>query len=393
MKVVINPVSRVSASFAAVLPLALTFGLVGCGSESDPAGADPTPVVERYAEMVHENYEVAIDGVAALDSSVQALIASPSAQTLGAARTAWLQARSAYGESEVYRFYGGPIDDADGPEGQINAWPLDEVFIDYVDGDPDSGIINLTAEFPEITTDLLVSQNEKGGEKNIATGYHAVEFLLWGQDKSADGPGARPFTDYVTDGTGTAANQDRRAKYLTVVTALLLADLQSVEAQWHPGEENYGATFVKDPQDALGKMLKGMGSLAGAELSRERMNNALQEQDQEEEHSCFSDNTHADLVANATAVQNVYLGRFGDTDGAGIDELVKAVDPDLDERLAGELEAALAAIDAIPQPFDQALVDADGRAKIQAAIDALQKVTESIVEVATALGVTINLEE
>ena len=383
----------ITACCAAASTLAPAAGLTGCGSDPATEAPDPTPVVERYAEMVHDNYEVAISGVATLDSKVQALVASPSEQSLAAARDAWLACRSAYGESEVYRFYGGPIDDDDGPEGRINAWPLDEAFIDYVEGDPGAGIVNHTADFPEITTDLLLDQNEKGGEKNIATGYHSIEFLLWGQDRSESGPGDRPFTDYLTDGAGTAQNQDRRATYLTLATALLLEDLKSVEAEWEPGAESYRASFVKDPKAALGNMLKGMGSLAGAELSRERMNNALQEQDQEEEHSCFSDNTHADLVANARGVQNVYLGRFGGEDGPGIDELVKAVDPDLDSRIQGELEAALAAIDAIPQPFDQAIVSADGRAKIQAAIDALQKVTSSIVDVAAALDVSINLEE
>jgi putative iron-regulated protein len=387
MKLIVN---IVQVNLPLTAALALTLGAIGCGG---PAPTDPAPVVERYAEMVHENYEEAIGGVAALQGKIDTFVAAPSAAGLTDAREAWLAARSAYGQSEVYRFYGGPIDDDDGPEGRINAWPLDEAFIDYVEGNDAAGIINLTADFPEITVDLLAERNEKGGEKNIATGYHAIEFLLWGQDMSDTGPGARPHTDYVTDGTGTAMNQDRRAAYLGVVTGLLLEDLESVEAEWHAGEGGYVDTFVTDPQEGLRRMLVGMGSLAGAELSRERMNNALQEQDQEEEHSCFSDNTHADLVANAVAVQNVYLGVYGGDDGPGIDELVAAEDPDLDARMQEELAAAVAAVEAIPQPFDQAIVDTDGRAKVQAAIDALQKATDTIVEVATALGVTINLEQ
>ncbi|MEZ4309068.1 MAG: imelysin family protein [Polyangiaceae bacterium] len=371
--------------------LALAAALTGCGSDPEPA--DPTPVVERYVEMVHDTYEDTVFGVTTLKGTVDDLTATPSEASLKAARDAWIAARPSYGESESYRFYGGPIDDEDGPEGRINAWPLDEAFIDYVEGAPEVGIINQLQSFPDITKDILISQNEKGGEKNIATGYHAVEFLLWGQDQSTTGPGARPYTDYVTDGTGTAENQDRRAQYLTLVTDILLEDLISVEVQWEPGADNYAASFAKDPKDALGKMLKGMGSLSGAELSRERMNNALQEQDQEEEHSCFSDNTHADLVANATAVQNVYLGRYGGEDGPGIDDLVAATNPDLDAQVKADLDAVLGAIDAIPQPFDQAIVSEDGRAKIQAAIDALQKVTDDIVLVAAELEVTINLEE
>ena len=58
------------------------------------------------------------------------------------ARKAWLAAREPYGQTEAFRFYGGPIDDAKGPEGRINAWPLDEAYIDSVKGKAGSGIIN-----------------------------------------------------------------------------------------------------------------------------------------------------------------------------------------------------------------------------------------------------------
>ena len=61
------------------------------------------------------------------------------------------------------------------------------------------------AAFPEITAEALTAANEEGGETNISTGWHAIEFLLWGQDLSATGPGARPATDYTT-----APNAERR---------------------------------------------------------------------------------------------------------------------------------------------------------------------------------------
>jgi putative iron-regulated protein len=135
-----------------------------------------------------------------------------------------------------------------------------------------------------------------------------------------------------------------------------------------------------------------MGSLEGAELSGERMTTALDNRDQEDEHSCFSDNTHRDLYLNALAVENVYLGRFGSMDGPGIDDLVAARDPALDMRMKTELTAALDAIEAIPPPFDQALLDDASRELILTAIRALQTATDTIVDVATLLGIAINLE-
>ena len=113
----------------------------------------------------------------------------------------------------------------------MNAWPLDEAYIDYVEGSPEAGIVNLPDDYPTIDADLLVSLNEQGGEANISTGWHAIEFLLWGQDLSTDGSGARPVEDYTT-----APNADRRAAYLAVASDLLLTHLGQMVDAWAPGE-------------------------------------------------------------------------------------------------------------------------------------------------------------
>ncbi len=365
--------------------------LVSTGCGKDPLeGAEP--VVERYAALVHENYTDVLTQARALQTAVDAFIADPTEEKLTAARTAWLAARPAYGQSEAFRFYGGPIDDEEtGPEGRINAWPLDEAYIDSVVDAPDAGIINATDEFPTLSEDLLASLNERDGETNIATGYHAIEFLLWGQDRSATGPGSRPASDFVT-----APNAERRREYLKLVTALLVKDLESVQEQWAPGAENYGKRFTaQEPKQAVLQILTGLGSLSGAELSGERMTVAYDNKDQEDEHSCFSDNTMSDLLANAVGIQNVYLGRYGSQDGKGLDELVAGVDPELDRKMKERLQASIDAIQAIPGPFDQAILGADnspGRQKVKAAIEALRAQTDTLVDVATALGIELNLE-
>jgi putative iron-regulated protein len=364
----------------------------GCGGNDGLDGAKP--VVDNYAAIVHASYTDSLTKAQQLKTAIDAFVASPSASTLESAKTAWLAAREPYGQTEVYRFYDGPIDNPqDGPEGRINAWPLDEAYIDYVVGNANAGIINDPARFPTLSKSIIAEQNEKGAEENISTGYHAIEFLLWGQDLSTTGPGTRPHTDYLTTG-GTAANQDRRGQYLKLVAELLVDDLQAVTDAWAPGGANYGADFrAVDGREAVRRMLQGMGSLSGAELSGERMATALDNRDQEDEHSCFSDNTHRDLRGNATAIQNVYLGRYGTIDGPGIDELVRARDPELDTKLQQQLAASIAAIEAIPTPFDQALLDdANGRLKARAAITALREQTDTTVEIATLLGITINLQ-
>jgi putative iron-regulated protein len=364
---------------------------VGCGTEPLEESR-ARPVVERYAALVHENYADAVTKARELRATVDAFVAEPTETKLTAARSAWLAARPAYGQSEAFRFYGGPIDDEDtGPEGRINAWPLDEAYIDSVEGAPQAGIINATTEYPTLSEELLISLNERDGETNIATGYHAIEFLLWGQDRSVTGPGNRPASDFVT-----APNAARRRQYLKLATELLVKDLESVQAQWAPGANNYGKQFsAQEPKEAVLQVLTGLGSLSGAELSGERMTVAYDNKDQEDEHSCFSDNTKADLYNNALGIQNVYLGRYGTQDGKGLDELVAAVDAELDREMKQRLQASLDAIQAIPGPFDQAILgaeNAEGRQKVKAAIEALRAQTETLVDVATALGITLNLE-
>ena len=371
----------------ALLPLCLLG--TACGGDDD---GPTTEVAETYAANAHTHYTDTLNRALALKTAVEAFVASPTQVTLDAARQAWLTAREPYLLTEVYRFYDGPIDNPeDGPEGQINAWPLDEAYIDYVNGMPMAGIINNTSEFPTITTELIKAQNENGGEANISAGYHAIEFLLWGQDVSASGPGTRPPTDYALTG-GTAMNQERRRTYLTLVTQLLVDDLTQVTEQWAPDPQNYRAAFETEGTGAIQKILLGMGSLSGAELSGERMTVALDNRDQEDEHSCFSDNTHRDLIGDAIGIQQVYLGVSGELDGVGIEDLVRAKDAALADKLKAQIAASVAAIEAIPHPFDQAIMNDDGRAKVTAAIQALQTQTETTVEAATVLGITINLE-
>jgi putative iron-regulated protein len=166
-------------------------------------------VAKHYAHLVLASYDDTLAGALTLQKAVQALAAAPSDENLKAARKAWLDAREFYGQTEAFRFYGGPIDDKNGPEGRINAWPMDESYVDYVKDAPNAGIINNRKVV--ISKKQLSSLNERNGEENIATGWHAIEFLLWGQDLSTTGPGNRSFEDFVD---GKKPNADRRRQYL-----------------------------------------------------------------------------------------------------------------------------------------------------------------------------------
>ncbi len=367
--------------------------LNGCGGGT----ATPQSVVENYANLLFANYTDAARGAELLQRAIDELVAQPNQVTLDTAKAAWLAARPIYQQSEIGRFYEGPIDNEDdGPEGQINSWPLDEAFIDYVAGNANAGIINMPQTYPTLTRELLTSLNEQGGESNIATGWHAIEFLLWGQDMNADGPGRRPYTDYVTGAGGTAANQQRRGEYLKLIADLLFDDLDSVADAWAPGRPNFRADFVaQDPQDSLGQILTGIGTLSGFELSNERMAVALETQDQEDEHSCFADNTHVDHRYDQIGIMNVYFGRYGSIDGPGLDDLVRAVNAPLADNLGTALQTSLDRIYAMPIPFDQSIQGSDetpARQAIIAAVEALRAQSSLIEDAAEALDVDITTE-
>jgi len=348
--------------------------------------------VATYADIVYASYADAYQLAVELNNTLIALVETPSEENLEAARSAWLAAREVYGQTEAYRFYGGPIDGEDGPEGLLNAWPLDEAYIDYVDGDESAGIINNLEEYSSIDRELLVSLNEAGGEASISVGFHAIEFLLWGQDLSEDGSGQRAYTDYTT-----APNAERRGQYLLTVGELLVEDLDTLVQAWSPEvEANYRAEFLALPTaEALQHILTGIGVLSKSELAGERIFTAYDNQDQEDEHSCFSDNTHRDIVTNFMGIQNVYTGTYVRPDGTEITgtalaDVIAEANPELNERILGLLADAGTATNAIPAPFDQAIILPESREQVFETVSSLLDLGDSFVEVADSLDIVID---
>ena len=291
---------------------ALTLALMIGAATALPAFAADAPatdaIVKTYGDIALAAYSDALTQAGVLDKAVDALIANPTNDTLKAARVAWQAARVPYQQTEAFRF-GNPV--VDDWEGDLNAWPLDESYIDYVQGNPNAGVINSPAAQPVITKQVLIGLNELFSEQSIFTGYHAIEFLLWGQDHSATGPGDRPYTDYVTDGSGTAANQDRRGQYLRVCAELLLDNLAQVRDEWtETGVYRQKFLYENTSNVSLGLVFTGLKEFAKTELSGERMFVAISTHDQEHEHSCFSDNTHNDLRGNIQGIVNVFYGKY-----------------------------------------------------------------------------------
>ncbi len=407
-------VRRTARLGGAALTVALAFGLASCGPSSStssspapgstvapgrgPVGSGPRATVSRqavvdtYAAGVHASYDASVRSAEKLQADLRAFTANPTPAGLDAAKRQWLAARDDYGPTEAFRFYGGPIDAPDtGPEGRINAWPMDEAYVDYVEGAQTAGVVNDPVTHPEITKEGLVEANEKGGETNISTGWHAIEFLLWGQDDDADGPGHRPYTDYTT-----RAHADRRIAYVNLLADLLVEDLTAVRDAWGPGVDNYQATFVKDPDKALDDVFRGIGALDKGELAGERMGVAYETKDQEDEHSCFSDNTANDVRNNARGIQNVWLAAYpGGVTGPSPRDIVAEAAPAVATKTTDELAASVALASSFPMTFETMIQGEDsapGRTALKAAITAIEQQGDSIAAAAKALGLHVNFE-
>ncbi len=378
--------------------------------------ATPADVLTTYGDIAQAKYADAVTTAKTLQSAVDQLIAEPTDANLEAARAAWRDARTPYQQTEAFRFGNAIVDDW---EGKVNAWPLDEGLIDYVDvsygeeseenefyvaniiANPVLKVGGETIDATVITPDLLANALQEAGEveTNVATGYHAIEFLLWGQDLNGTdaGAGNRPASDF-DPANCTGGNCERRIQYLRAATDLLISDLEEMAAAWKKDGAAREELASKGEQGGLATILTGMGSLSYGELAGERIKLGLMLHDPEEEQDCFSDNTHMSHYNDVIGIRNVYFGTYksplgNDVSGPSLADLVAEKDPALAEEMEAKLDATLAALEIMKaradggEAYDQMIGEGndEGNAIVQAAVDALVDQTTSIERVVKAL--------
>ncbi|EKO3854729.1 imelysin family protein [Vibrio harveyi] len=377
-------------------------------------------VVEHYADVAHAVFADSVTTAKTLDVKIDEFLESPSAKKLEEVKQAWLDARVPYQQSEVFRFGNAIVDDW---EGQLNAWPLDEGLIDYVASDyqyelgNEGAAANIIAntslqigasklDVSKITPELLADLNEVGGsEANVASGYHAIEFLLWGQDLNGTnaGAGQRAYTDFVVGSECTNDHCDRRGEYLKAAADLLVQDLEWMEKQWSSEVKgNYREELLSESADnGLRKMLFGMGSLSLGELAGERMKVALEANSTEDEHDCFSDNTHNSHYYNEQGIYNVYTGTYKGVDGKelsgpSIADLVAQKDKQAAKEIQKQFDTTRSQVGELVtsaeknnQHFDQLIAagNTQGNALVNDAIMSLVAQTGAIERAANIVGI------
>ena len=373
-------------------------------------------ILVNYSNIAEAKYKDALILAKEMHSSIEKFMNNTNESNFIAVKDSWLKARTIYQQTEVFRF-GNPL--VDDWEGKVNAWPLDEGLIDYVDNtnyypsENDFSNFNVIAnkklkvegeliDASVINPKLLSNKlHEIGGnEANVATGYHAIEFLLWGQDLNGNesGSGNRPFTDFDLEAC-TNDNCDRRREYLVAASQLLIEDLQYIQSVWSP-EGQARLDLLNDQKNGLKRILIGMGSLSYGELAGERMKLGLMLHDPEEEHDCFSDNTHNSHYYNVVGINNVFLGKYKSLDGKvvsgpSISSLLSEVDNGLNKKTKKSIKNTLKSMKKIVKSANKGvtydMLIAEGNEKgnqlIQNAVDSLIKQSKNIELTAAALNI------
>lgn len=400
-----------------VLGLAAVFTMGSTAYADGHAHAANKTVVQNYANIAQAIFEDSLVQAKQLKKSVDTFLADPSERNLQGAKQAWIASRVPYQQSEVYRFGNAVVDDW---EGKVNAWPLDEGLIDYVDmsygqeSDENelyaanviaSKRLRLSGQWvstEKITKELLRESLHEAEqvESNVSIGYHAIEFLLWGQDLNGTdfGAGNRPASDYDVKNC-THGNCERRGQYLSVVTDILVEDLEEMVGYWGANGKAR-QPLMANPNKGIETIITGMGSLSYGELAGERTKLGLMLHDPEEEHDCFSDNTHNSHYYDVLGILNVYYGSYTRIDGSVVEgdslaALVQMKSKQVAIEMDQKLQATFVAASVVKRTaeagksYDQMLAEGDaaGNRVVQGLVDALTDQTKTLQRVVRALDI------
>lgn len=380
--------------FFKIISIFLTFIFLSSCSDNNESNKSKK-LAESYANLVSHYYEETDKKTKSMSLAINDFLNDPNEFSLENAKNKWIAAREVYGITEAFRFYGGPIDGTnqygeEGPEGLINSWPLNEAYIDYVEGNPEAGIVNNLLY--KINRDTIIASNQSDDDADVSTGWHAIEFLLWGQDSSIETAGQREFTDYIPNNE----INNRRRDYLLLVTELLVEHINWLNDQWKPNGSGKDAFLSKE--NPGGAILTGIATLSGFELSSERIATALDSGDPEDEHSCFSDQTHLDIRANFNGIKNIYLGLGINNQkfSPSVSEIVANRSPKLNEKIIKILDSTSNNINNITVPFDKMLSETkngSGRIAAEKTVSDLIILAETFIEAGKELNWDVIIAE
>ncbi|HTN18230.1 MAG TPA: imelysin family protein [Chitinophagaceae bacterium] len=282
-----------------------------------------------------------------LNTSILALNSSATEANLATARTDWKNMRAIWEQSEGFLF--GPVADND-YDPKMDTWPTDfnEMETLLASSDP-----------------LTVSSIE--AKPLTLRGYHPIEYILFG-----------------TDGNRAATSITARQKtYMVSLSADLKNTCEALYTAW-TGSANYASevlnaggtsTVYKTKKELFIALVDGMAGIC-EEVGGGKIFEPYTAKDSSIVESPYSGTSMIDFRNNIIGLQNVYLGRYGSKEGTGITDVVAAKNKSLDNKIQGQIAAAIAAINNVTVPFELAIFDQ--RVQTKAAMDALATLQKTL---------------
>ena len=356
----------------------------GCSDSSNPPSSSSSNVnFDADAMITNLVDNVIVAGYSDLNTKAADLIAAVTAldtitnnANMSAAQQAWVNARAPWESGEGFIF--GPVDSL-GVDPAIDSWPLNTSDLQTF-----------------LTANPTATQTDVENASDDVRGYHAMEWLLFG-----DG-----IADNEKDSSELVAAE---SNYLVALSDAYKAQTQALIDAWTVDFNGQGpyADQAKSPgpSKAYGSDLavveEFIGGIVGivAEVGEGKIPDPFTDNigtaDTSKVESQYSWNSLTDFHDNIGSVLDMYTGIrqfdvLSDTlsdSNNGLYSFVLAHDSVLADRVYDEIIAVLDAIalidgdndtstteitDPINQiPFRQAILVADGRIRIQAAIDAL----------------------
>lgn len=278
-----------------------------------PASIDAQAFAAQAGLEAYTGLSRASQSAQVVDSKLASFLYHPNPMTHGELKQAWRQAYDDFLRAMVFAYL--PIQDP--PEWyskhiayrdlltQLDSWPIQGGYIDYVPGYPFSGIVNdLTLVIDEQT---LRNQHLFTDNSNASIGYHALEFMLWGdngersphdffpQENTApvllnegehnhenseagldQGTEPAPEVHAHTEETNQPGmpepqNHNRRRQYVQVISEVLQKDLIRVQRRWEPSTGYYAQLIQQStPDNTLQAALIAAQRLISEEILNKR---------------------------------------------------------------------------------------------------------------------------
>lgn len=294
-----------------------------------------TPILDYSALLSNSASNVILKTYADLNTKSETLVTAlatletnRTAANLDAAKVAWRATREPWEQSEGFLF--GPIKQQ-AIDPSIDSWPVNVTDLDAV-----------------LASSNTLTKAYIDGLEGTLKGFHTIEYLLFGVNNS------KAVADFTP----------RQFEYLRACGQSLRGATQKVYDAWRPDGQNFilnltaaGKTgsIYPSQKSAVQELLDGCIVISD-EVANGKINNPFAQQDIKLEESRFSANSKADFANNIRSVRNIYLGGLNNsTTGEGLSTIIKAKDATLDTKIKGQIEAAIAAIEAIPGTFTTAI--------------------------------------